>query len=116
METLEDLKVIIANKPSDGLATHIDENEAYVRSDNLCDSYFDGEGWIYVDNLTFTTRSLSDIELIIELHNELDAFKSLSSKAADALCSVGSKDGVAIAGEIDKALGPKIMYSLTSTN
>lgn len=66
METLEDLKAIITGKPSDGLATHIDEDGDYVKSGELVDSYFNGHKWVDMNN-SICTRSLSDIERIIEL-------------------------------------------------
>ena len=95
METLEDLKAIIAGKPEDGLATYIDDNGDYCRMDKYGDyQYYNGVKWIEsgcVDGL----HSLSDIERIIELMEwQIEANKNYQSTVSythltlPTICSV----------------------------
>ncbi len=74
METLEDLKAIIAGKPEDGLAAYVDDEGDYCRMSEYGDyQYYNGSKWVEsgsIDGL----RSLSDIERIIELMEWQDAF------------------------------------------
>ena len=66
MENLEELKAIIAGKPED--ATHIDDINTYWKVVSEFDYYFySGSQWDDSEPLENGTRSLSDIERIIEL-------------------------------------------------
>lgn len=66
VETLEDLKAIIAGKPEG--ASHIDDIATYWKVVSEFDYYFyNGSQWDDSEPLENGTRSLSDIERIIEL-------------------------------------------------
>lgn len=66
METLEELKAIRDNAPEG--STHIEVGGYYIRSGDLFDFYFSRihKDWVQL-NISVTTRSLSDINRIIEL-------------------------------------------------
>lgn len=66
METLEQLKAIISGKPIDGKATHIEGDGTYISEGVNVDEAMIGGNWCDIRRLT-CTRSLSDIERIIEL-------------------------------------------------
>lgn len=76
METLEELKAIIDGKPERNTATEfavIFGKVEYYRPTKLSGwYYFDVCKWIPIDRPDFATRSLSDIERIIELMGILE--------------------------------------------
>ena len=79
METLEELKAIIAGKP-DG-ATHITQHRCVYLYKKCDGSFFwwDGDGWFNLDK-PVCLRSLSDIERIIELMEwQVEANKNYQS-------------------------------------
>lgn len=71
METLEELKAIVAGKP-DG-ATHIDDINTYWKVVSEFDYYFySGSQWDDSEPLENGTRSLSDIERIVGLMERIN--------------------------------------------
>lgn len=85
MEALEELKVIIAGKPEG--ATHISDNGVFYKLDGYTPLTWWVRGKEWIDSgVHHITRSLSDIERIIELEEKL---KSFADDISDCNCIGG---------------------------
>tara|TARA_R110001592_G_C13193009_1_gene753737 strand:- start:37958 stop:38233 length:276 start_codon:yes stop_codon:yes gene_type:complete len=73
-ESLEELKAIIDNAPEG--ATHLDDINTYWKVISEFDYYFhNGSQWDDSEPLENGTRSLSDIERIIELIEQVESLE-----------------------------------------
>lgn len=79
METLKDLKTIRDNAPEGAteFTTRFGKYEYYKFSIHGCWYYFEGNNWVPIERPQIVSRSLSDINRIIEL---LETNKRLFNK------------------------------------